>query len=196
MARKSVDNLLAGIEASKRRELHRLLFGLGIRMVGERAALLLARRFRTMEGLRAATLEEIDEIYEIGPAVAQSVHDWLAQEANRSLLDRLAAAGVQMEEPASAEGTVETVLQGKQFVLTGALTAMTRDEAKAAIEARGGRVTAAVSKKTSYVVAGADAGAKAEKARTLGVKILDEAGFRALLEGGVPPAEEPGPEEG
>jgi DNA ligase (NAD+) len=183
MARKSVDNLLAGIEASKARELHRLLFGLGIRMVGERAALLLARRFRSMDGLRAATMEEIDEIYEIGPAVAQSVHDWLAQDANRSLLDRLAAAGVQMHEPAAAEGALEPVFQGKQFVLTGTLQSMTREQAKAAIEARAGRVTGSVSRKTAYVVVGSEAGSKAEKAKELGVPTLDEAAFRDLLGG-------------
>ncbi|HET8647882.1 MAG TPA: helix-hairpin-helix domain-containing protein, partial [Vicinamibacteria bacterium] len=183
MADKSVDNLLKGIEASKERELHRLLFGLGIRMVGERAAQLLARRFRTLDGLRAATVEEIDEIYEIGPAVAQSVHDWLAQEANRSLLDRLAAAGVRMDEPAAPERVVDAAFAGKQFVLTGTLQGLTRDQAKAAIEARGGRVTGSVSKKTAYVVVGAEAGSKADKARELGVAELDEAAFLALLGG-------------
>jgi DNA ligase (NAD+) len=183
MAEKSADNLLRGIEASKDRELHRLLFGLGIRMVGERAALLLARRFRTMDGLRAATIEEIDEIYEIGPAVAQSVHDWLAQEANRTLLDRLAAAGVRMEEPAAAEGAVEQSLKGKQLVLTGTLERMTREQAKEAIEARGGRVTGSVSKKTAYVVVGAEAGSKAEKAKELDVKRLNEQEFLDLLSG-------------
>jgi DNA ligase (NAD+) len=179
----AADALLAGIEKSKARELHRLLFALGIRMVGERAALLLARRFRTMDGLRAATMEEIDEIYEIGPAVAQSVHDWLAQDANRSLLDRLAAAGVQMHEPAAAEGALEPVFQGKQFVLTGTLESMTREQAKAAIEARAGRVTGSVSKKTAYVVVGSEAGSKAEKAKELGVPTLDEAAFLELLGG-------------
>lgn len=175
--------LLKAIEDSKARELHRLLFGLGIRMVGERAALLLARRFRTMEALRAATLEEIDDIYEIGPAVAQSVHDWLAREANRRLLDRLAAAGVRMDEPGAAEGALEPVLQGQQFVLTGTLESMTREQAKAAIEARGGRVTGSVSKKTAYVVVGADAGSKAEKAAEMKVKTLNEEEFLRLLGG-------------
>lgn len=184
MARKSADNLLAGIEASKDRGLHRLLFGLGIRMVGERAALLLARRFRTMDALRAASLEEIDEIYEIGPAVAQSVHDWLAQEANRTLLDRLRETGVRMDDPAAAEAeTLEPVFQGQQFVLTGTLAALTREQAKAAIEARGGRVTGSVSRKTAYVVVGADAGSKAEKAKELGVAQLDERAFLDLLGG-------------
>jgi DNA ligase (NAD+) len=178
----AADALLLGIEKSKARELHRLLFGLGIRMVGERAALLLARRFRTMEALRAATVDEIDDIYEIGPAVAQSVHDWLAQEANAGLLDRLAAAGVRMDEPAGDDGAVEQTLAGKQFVLTGTLQAMTREQAKAAIEARGGRVTGSVTKKTDYVVAGTDAGAaKTEKARELGKEPIGEAAFLRLL---------------
>ena len=173
-------NLLAAIDASRSRELRRLLFGLGIRFVGERAAQLLARQFRGLEGLAGASVEEIDAIYEIGPSVAQSVHDWFRDPANRSLLQRLKHAGLTTEEQATAE-TASQALQGKQFVLTGTLTSMTRDEAKAAIEARGGRVTSSVSKKTSFVVAGADAGSKLDKAQELKVPTLDEAAFRALL---------------
>jgi DNA ligase (NAD+) len=179
----AADALLKGVEKSKDRGLHRLLFGLGIRMVGERAALLLARRFRTMDALRTASVDEIDEIYEIGPAVAQSVHDWLAQAPNRALLDRLRDAGVRMEEAGSDEAPLEPVFQGKQFVLTGALQGMTREQARAAIEARGGRVTGSVSKKTAYVVVGADAGSKADRAEELGVPRLDEQAFLQLLAG-------------
>ena len=177
----AADALLKAIEASKDRDLHRLLFGLGIRMVGDRAAVLLAGRFRTMDALRAASLDDIDAIYEVGPAVAQSVFDWLRVEANVSLVERLAAAGVRMDEAASAGADVEPLLDGQQVVLTGTLTTMTRDEAKAAIEARRGRVTSSVSKKTTFVVVGADPGSKADKARELGVEILSEEQFRERL---------------
>jgi DNA ligase (NAD+) len=172
-------NLLAAIEASRHRELRRLLFGLGIRFVGERAAMLLARHFRSLRALAAADVEAIDDIYEIGPAVAESVHAWFRDPANRRLLERLEAAGLRLAE--EAEGPSSQALQGMQFVLTGTLDGMTRDEAKAAIEARGGRVTSSVSKKTSVVVAGRDAGSKLDKARELGVRTIDEAAFRELL---------------
>jgi len=172
-------NLLAAVEASRSRELRRLLFGLGIRFVGERAAMLLARNFRSLEALAAASVETIDEIYEIGPAVAESVHTWFHDPANRRLVERLRGAGLRVEEGEAGAGSL--VFQGKQFVLTGVLDTMTRDEAKAAIEARGGRVTSAVSKKTSVVVGGRDAGSKLEKAKELGVPVIDEAEFRARL---------------
>jgi DNA ligase (NAD+) len=172
-------NLLAAIEASKTRELRRLLFGLGIRFVGERAAMLLARHFRSLDALARASALEIDSIYEIGPAVARSVQEWFAQEENQVLVRRLAEAGVGTEEPeASPESRV---FQGQQFVLTGSLETMTRDEAKAAIESRGGRVTSAVSKKTAYVVAGKDAGSKRDRAEELKVPILTEEEFQQKL---------------
>jgi DNA ligase (NAD+) len=172
--------LLEAVDASRGRELRRLLFGLGIRFVGERAAQLLARHFGSLEAIAAASVDEIDAIYEIGPAVADSVHAWFRDPANARLVARLAAAGLRTREERTASGPGP--FQGMQFVLTGALASMTRDEAKAAIEARGGRVTSAVSKKTSCVVAGADAGSKLDKARELGVKVLDEEAFRALLD--------------
>lgn len=178
MAEKSADNLLAQIEKSRTRELRRLIFGLGIRFVGERAAMLLARHFRSLERLAEASVEEIDALYEIGPAVAASVHDWFREPANRRLVERLREAGVRAEE-AAAPGS--SAFQGMQFVLTGTLEGMSRDEARAAIEARGGRVTSSVSKKTSVVVVGKDAGGKREKAEQLGVKIVDEEQFRKLL---------------
>ncbi|HSB62195.1 MAG TPA: NAD-dependent DNA ligase LigA, partial [Vicinamibacteria bacterium] len=180
MADKSVDNLLEQIEASKARELRRLLFGLGIRFVGERAALLLARHFRSLDRLAAAPVEEIDALYEIGPAVAASVHGWFREPANLRLVARLREAGVRTEEVGEAAAG-SLAFQGMQFVLTGTLEGMSRDEARAAIEARGGRVTASVSKKTSVVVVGRDAGSKHDRAKELGVKIVDEAGLRALL---------------
>ena len=182
MADKSADNLLEQIERSKGRELRRLLFGLGIRFVGERAAMLLARHFRSLDALSQASVEEIDELYEIGPVVARSVHDWFRDPANQQLVVCLRDAGLRTEEGETAPGSL--AFQGMQFVLTGTLESMTRDEAKAAIESRGGRVTSAVSKKTSVVVAGKEAGTKLEKAKTLGVRTVDEAGFRELLSAG------------
>jgi DNA ligase (NAD+) len=172
-------NLLAAIEKSRSRELRRLLFGLGIRFVGERAAMLLARQFRSLAALEAASVEEIDDIYEIGPAVAESVHTWFADPANRRLVERLEGAGLRVEE--GEAGAAAQACQGMQFVLTGTLDSMTRDEAKAAIEGRGGRVTSSVSKKTSVVVAGRDAGSKLDRAKALGVRTIDEAAFRAML---------------
>ncbi len=180
MAEKSGQNLLDQIAQSKTRELRRLLFGLGIRFVGERAAMLLARHFRSLEKLAAASVEEIDALYEIGPVVAASVHDWFQEPANQKLLERLRKAGGRTEGPAAAAGS--TAFEGMQFVLTGALDTMTRDEAKAAIEARGGRVTTSVSKKTAAVVVGRDPGSKRDKAVELKVPVWDEAEFRKRLE--------------
>jgi DNA ligase (NAD+) len=179
----AAQNLLQGIAQSKERELHRLLFGLGIRHVGERAAKLLARRFGSLDAIQGATAEALAEVHEIGPVVAQSVRDWFDQEANARLVERLKAAGVRTADPEA--GAASTQFQGMLFVLTGGLQGMTRDEAKGAIEGRGGRVTSSVSKKTSFVVVGADAAGNAKyvKAQELGVKTVDEAEFRKLLEG-------------
>jgi DNA ligase (NAD+) len=182
MAEKSARNLLDQLEKSRSRELRRLLFGLGIRHVGERAAMLLARHFRGLDALAEAPVEEIEALYEIGPTVARSVHDWFHDPANRRLVERLKReAKLRTEETEGA--SVSRVFQGMQFVLTGTLESMTRDEAKAAIEERGGRVTSSVSKKTSAVVVGRDAGSKLGKAKALGVECLDEAAFRARLTG-------------
>jgi DNA ligase (NAD+) len=175
--------LLAGIEASRQRELRRLLFALGIRHVGDRAAALLARHFGNLDRLAEASVEAIDDIYEIGPTVAQSVHDWFHTPSNQQLLARLKEAGVWPQEEAHAERS--DIFAGKQFVLTGTLETMTRDEAKAAIEARGGRVTSSVSKKTSYVVHGRDAGSKLEKAKELKLSTPTEEEFRTMLEKGI-----------
>jgi DNA ligase (NAD+) len=185
MAEKSGQNLLEAIEGSKSRELHRLLLGLGIRFVGARAAQLLARLFGSLDALMGATVEDLDAVYEIGPAVAQSVHGWFAQATNRALVEKLTAAGLRTREEVASGGGRPFV--GMQFVLTGGLESMTRDEAKEAIEARGGRVTSSVSKKTTMVVVGKDPGAKHEKARELGVRCIDETALRELLEGGQAP---------
>jgi DNA ligase (NAD+) len=181
MAEKSAANLLAQIEASKGRDLPQLVYGLGVRHVGERTAAILARAFRTLERLGAATVEELDAVPEIGLTVAESVRDWFADEGNRALCARLRAAGVRTELAAGANLAADEAFAGKQFVLTGRLETMTRDEARALIEARGGRVTSSVSKKTDYVVAGEEAGSKLDKARELGLNVLDEQAFKSLL---------------
>ena len=182
MAEKSASNLFAQIEASKTRDLPQLVYGLGIRHVGERTAALLARHFRSLERLRTATVEEIDDIHEIGLTVAQSVRDWFDDEGNVALCERLRVAGVRTELTGGAEaGGDAEAFAGKQFVLTGRLETLSRDEARALIEARGGRVTSTVSKKTDYVVAGEEAGSKLDKAQALGLNIIDEARLKELL---------------
>ena len=182
MAEKSASNLLAQIEASKTRDLPQLVYGLGIRHVGERTAMLLARHFRTLDGLAEAAVEEIDDIHEIGLTVAESVRDWFDDEGNLDLCRRLREAGVRTEIAGGAVGAeADEAFAGKQFVLTGRLETLTRDDARALIEARGGRVTSTVSKKTDYVVAGEDAGSKLDKARALGLKVIDEGDLKKML---------------
>jgi DNA ligase (NAD+) len=182
MAEKSASNLLAQIEASKTRDLPQLVYGLGIRHVGERTAMLLARHFRSLERLEAATVQAIDDIHEIGLTVAESVRDWFDDEGNRDLWRRLREAGVRTEIAGGAVGAeADEAFAGKQFVLTGRLETLTRDEARALIEARGGRVTSTVSKKTDYVVAGEDAGSKLDKARALGLRVIDEGDLKKML---------------
>ncbi|MCA1593245.1 MAG: NAD-dependent DNA ligase LigA [Acidobacteria bacterium] len=181
MAEKSAANLAAQIEASKTRDLPHLVYGLGLRHVGERTAAILARNFGSLARLAAASVEEIDAIHEIGLTVAQSVRDWFDDEGNRDLCERLRAAGVRTEMSGDVGASRDGAFAGKQFVLTGKLETMTRDEARALIESRGGRVTSTVSKKTDYVVAGEDAGSKLDKAQTLGVNVIDEAALKGML---------------
>lgn len=191
MGDKSARNLVSSIARSRDAGLQRLLFGLGIRFVGERAAELLSRRFGSMEALGKATAEEIDAIPEVGEAVVASVREWFEAPQNQELIERLGRAGVRLS--AVSRGPEETrTLEGLQFVLTGVLASMDRNEAKRRIEGRGGRVTSAVSSKTDYIVAGDDAGSKLEKGRALGIRILDEAGLLALLSENSPP--DPAPE--
>lgn len=182
MAKKSATNLLTQIEASKSRDLSSLVYALGVRHVGERTAGILAHELGSLEKLTEATVEELDAIPEIGLTVAESVRDWFDDEGNRALCDRLRAAGVKTEAERRGSGKADERFAGKQFVLTGTLAGFTRDEAKAMIEARGGRVNSSVSKKTDYVVAGEAAGSKLDKAESLGVTILDEATFKNMLE--------------
>jgi len=182
MAKKSATNLLSQIEASKSRDLLNLIYALGIRHVGERTAGILAHEMGSLERLATATVEELDAIPEIGLTVAESVHDWFDDEGNRALCDRLRAAGVKTEADRRSNAQADERFAGKQFVLTGTLTSFTRDEARALIEARGGRVNSSVSKKTDYVVAGEAAGSKLDKAQSLGVTVIDEDSFKKMLE--------------
>lgn len=179
MAEKSAQNLLDEIEASKKAPLPRLIYALGIDFVGERTAQLLAAHFGSMEKLANASLEGLMEVNEVGPKVAQGVADFFSEPVNKKLIERLRAAGVNMkEERSEPKGTK---FAGKTFVFTGTLANRTREAAEAIVVSQGGKVASSVSKKTSYVVVGSDPGSKFEKAKALGVPILDEAGFEKLL---------------
>ncbi|MDQ2937495.1 MAG: NAD-dependent DNA ligase LigA [Acidobacteriota bacterium] len=180
MATKSASNLLAQIEASKERDLSNLIYALGLRHVGDRTATTLARQFGSLGALGKATVPQLDDVPEIGLTVAQSVHDWFDDKGNIELCKRLEAAGVRTKMH-KASGPKDEKFAGKQFVLTGTLAAFTRDEARAAIESRGGRVISSVSKKTDYVVAGEEAGSKLDKATALSVKVVDEEAFQKML---------------
>jgi DNA ligase (NAD+) len=178
LAEKSATNLHTAIQASKGRGFARLLFALGIRYVGENVARILAVEFGSMEKLFDATEDQLAAVHGIGPRIAASVALFFQQPENRRLIAALREAGVKMEEETSAG---PKPLLGKTFVLTGGLTQMTRDEAKAAIQRLGGRVTSSISKKTDYVIVGTDPGSKVEEAKRLGVTTLDETAFRALV---------------
>ena len=178
-AEKSARALIAEIEGSKRAGLARVLMGLGIRFVGERTAELLAQEFGSMDALAAASTEELERVEEVGPRISQAILEFFAQPANLALIQSLKYAGVDM----TAERKQRSAqLAGLTFVLTGTLPTLTRDEAKARIEAAGGKTAGSVSKKTSYVVAGEEAGSKLDKARELKVPVLDEAGLLSLLQ--------------
>ena len=171
------------IEDSKQRDLPQLVFALGIRHVGERTAGILARAFRSLDGLCCTTVEELDAVHEIGLTVAQSVRDWFDDEGNCALVERLKTYGVRTEfSSVTSNNSTDERFAGKIFVLTGKLTTLTRDEATNLIEARGGRVSSSVSKKTDYVVAGEDAGSKLTKAESLGVKAINESEFNLMLQ--------------
>jgi DNA ligase (NAD+) len=182
MGEKSVNNLLAQIEASKTVELHRLIYSLGIRHVGEATAKALAKHYGSLDALMNASVESLTMVQDVGGIVAQSIYDFFRQDVNVDTIKALLAVGVAPQNPATAgAASMNENIAGKTFVLTGTLPTLTRDEASAMIEAAGGKVSGSVSKKTNYVVAGADAGSKLEKANELGVTVLDEAAFRELL---------------
>jgi DNA ligase (NAD+) len=178
-AEKSATTLKEEIERSKHAGLARVLMGLGIRFVGERTAELLAEEFGSIDALMEASKQELERVEEVGPRISEAILEFFAQAKNRELVEHLRAAGVEMTAEKKQRSTQ---LAGLIFVLTGTLPTLTRDEAKAKIEAAGGKTAGSVSKKTNYVVAGEEAGSKLDKARELNVPVLDEAGLMKLLE--------------
>ena len=185
LAEKSAGNLLDAIAQSRERGLARLLFGLGIRHVGERAATLLAAHYESFAALAEAAAEELADIRDVGPVIAESVSQFCAYEENRRTLDRLSTAGVRLDQEPVAESPSDAaqILGGKVFVLTGTLPSLKRSEAQALIEAAGGRVTSSVTRNTDYVVAGSDPGRKLQQAEDLSIPVLNEAALQDLLPG-------------
>ncbi len=178
MGEKSAENVLEEIEASKKLPLERVIYGLGIRFVGERTAQFLAEHFGSLDAVMKANAEELEEVNEVGPRIAESIVEFFADEHNRKLVSDLRKAGLTFAGQKKEKGTK---LAGKTFVLTGTLARHTRDEAKKMIEDEGGRVSGSVSKKTDYVVAGSDAGSKLDKARELGVNVIGEEELEGLV---------------
>jgi len=180
---KNAAKVVEQIERSRSNDLWRLIYGLGIRHIGERAAQVLARAFGSIDAIAAATEEQLQETPEVGPVLAESVCSWFGEPRNRQLLERLRAAGVRAELPDSERTAPErpAPLKGRTYVITGTLSAMTREQATAALEHLGAKVTGSVSRKTTGVIVGAEAGTKAEKARELGVPTLDEAALLDLI---------------
>ena len=177
MGEKSAQNVLDEIEASKKLPLERVIYGLGMRFVGERTAQFLAEHFGSMDALMNASEEELQQVNEVGPRIAKSIEEFFQEKKNRDLVQALRAAGLTFTGTKKERGTK---LAGKTFVLTGTLT-RARDEAKKIIEDAGGKVTGSVSKKTDYVVAGSDAGSKLDKAKELGRSVIGEKDLDALL---------------
>ncbi|MEO6363276.1 MAG: NAD-dependent DNA ligase LigA, partial [Caldimonas sp.] len=186
MAAKSAASLVAAIAASRRTTLARFLYGLGIRHVGETTAKDLAKHFGNLERLRHASLAQLLEVPDVGPVVAESVHVFFAEAHNQQVIDGLLQSGFTWPESEGAADAVPLAFAGKTFVLTGTLPTLGREDAKEKIESLGGKVAGSVSKKTDWVVAGSEAGSKLDKAQSLGLAILDEAGLLALLDGGKP----------
>ena len=179
MADKSAQNLISEIDGSKKQSLARLIFALGIRFVGERTGQLLAEHFGSLEKIMDASEEELAEVHEVGPRIAASIKEFFSESANRRLVARLREAGVNMREERRAPASAK--LAGKTFVFTGTLLNRSREDAEALVASHGGKATGSVSKKTDYVVVGADPGSKYDKAKTLGVTILDEEQFEQLI---------------
>ena len=186
MADKSAANLVAGLEASKRTTLARFLYALGIRQVGEATAKDLAKHFGALDRVMDAREEELLEVRDVGPIVAHSIRTFFEQPHNREVVEQLRACGITWDEHDGATAAAPLPLAAKVFVLTGTLPTLSRDAAKELIEAAGAKVAGSVSKKTDFVVAGVEAGSKLEKARALGVVVIDEAQLLALLREAAP----------
>jgi DNA ligase (NAD+) len=182
MGEKSAANLMHNIEASKKTTFARFLYGLGIRHVGESTAKDLATHFGGLERLLSASVEQLLEVTDVGPIVAESVHEFFAEAHNRSVIVALRGAGVAWSESEGRTVAAALPLAGKTFVLTGTMPTLSRDDAREMIESLGGKVAGSVSKKTDWVVAGAEAGSKLAKAMELGITVLDEAGLLKLLD--------------
>lgn len=180
MAEKSAQNLLDALEKSKNTTLARFIYALGIRNVGEATAKDLAKHFGQLNQLMEASIEDLLGVHDVGQVVAESITIFLSEPHNEDVIKKLIAAGITWQE-FSGKQVATGALLGKTFVLTGTLPSLSREEATVLIEEKGGKVTGSVSKKTDFVVAGADAGSKLEKAMTLQVTILDEAALKALL---------------
>jgi DNA ligase (NAD+) len=181
MGDKSAENLLGSIESSKSTSLPRILYGLGIREVGEATAASLARHYGSLEAIMSATEEELQGVEDVGPVVASRIRAFFGEAHNRDVIRSLREAGVNWSESQPAQIAQEGVLVGKTFVLTGTLSSMTREEAKDKIQFLGGKVTGSVSGKTDFVVAGEKPGSKLGNAQKLGVSVLDEDGLREIL---------------
>ena len=181
MAIQSATNVFHAIERSKSTALPRFLYALGIRHVGESTARDLARHFGHLKAIMDASVEQLLEVPDVGPVVAESIHTFFQQQHNRDVVDQLRTRGVTWKDETVSR--VPKPLAGKTIVLTGTLPTLSRDEAKDLLEAAGAKVAGSVSRKTVYVVAGAEAGSKLDKARELGVTVLDEDGMRRLLAG-------------
>jgi DNA ligase (NAD+) len=180
LAEKSAAGLVQAVEASKQQPLSRLLFALGIEHVGETAAREIARHFGTMDAILGATVVDVMAVHGVGDTMAESIVNWFADERARALIERLRARGLRLDEPVLRSGGT---LKGHTIVITGTLPTLSREQATALIEANGGRVSGSVSKKTSFVLVGADAGSKLEKAKQLGVRIVDEDELKEMLGG-------------
>ncbi len=181
MAEKSAQNLLDEIEASKKNSLARLIYALGIRFVGERTGQLLTERFSSLDEFASAKEEQLEEVTEVGPKVATSIVEFFSEAANRQLIKKLEKAGV--HPTAEKRELKSNILEGKSFVFTGGLANRSREEAGKLVQQHGGKVSSSVSKKTDFVVVGTDPGSKADKAKQLGVTILNETEFEDILKG-------------
>jgi DNA ligase (NAD+) len=176
---KSIDNILSSVENSKQRPFDKVLYAIGIRHVGERTAKILARHFKNIDNLITAKKDDIEKIYEVGPRIAESVYDFFCMKSNMQIIDKLREAGLRFETEDT--GVSSNKFEGLTFVLTGTLEKYRREEAAEIIEKLGGKTSSSVSKKTSYVLAGSEAGSKLDKANELGVKVIDENEFEKMV---------------